>query len=747
MQVNIKGQGLIAGIWLLIANLLLWAAQSGIWPAQILGFVSLVLLPGFALLYGLRLPLRSPLEVCLFGAGLGFFSLLLCGFVVNQLLFSLGVEQPLTLSTLWISWNLLTIGCICYGIQRQGLLTLTTRPRPTVSRPTAIFAIAACTVPLLAMFGANRLNNGGDNAVAMLAILVMALLLLYACIQRRHISDASLAIGIFAIGLGILLMTSLRSWDISGHDIAREFHVFAMTNILKHWDITMYRDPYNSCLSITILPHTLTTLLHVSGQMVFKVFMQVPFALCAVTVFMLLRRYVPKLGALLGVALFICYPTFINDAAMLTRQGLAYFFLALAVYVALHPRKTGRSKQLFLLLSFGVIVSHYSTAYLLVGIAAVAYGAKCLLQAWLRRKQQPLPDEESVFSFSVIVMLIAMAFIWNAHITATSGALTSTLTSSIKNIPTMLSDDNRSVDVSTSLFLPNNRSLVDLYDDYISRSQQSNLAAEYMPQITNDTIPLTRLGKDLRRVGINASSIPILRQSFAKVLQLLAVGGAVLLWYRTVVKRTTIIPQDMLFLSIASLALIGLMVAMPTISVNYGVLRAFQQGMIILIVPMILLIMYAGQRASRRVRTSATSIFVVFLFLLFTNWFSQCLGGTSPNLSLNNYGLYYGLYYTTQADLQAYAWLQSSLAPSDDVRAANFAKAAMHTPLYPYRDKDILPSQLLPSSYVYLDQAQMQQKKFYVYYDSSPIVMTFPLEYYQQLRNQIYSTGNTGVFQ
>jgi len=132
--------------------------------------------------------------------------------------------------------------------------------------------------------------------------------------------------------------------------------------------------------------------------------------------------------------------------------------------------------------------------------------------------------------------------------------------------------------------------------------------------------------------------------------------------------------------------------------------------------------------------------------LLFTGFFAQLLGGVSPSLSLNNQGLYYGLFYSSAADVHAFQWLKQNVKKGSDVRAANFNRAIMHDPDYPFTRAGILPSQTGAATFTYLDPAQVQARKVYLYYESSPLIMTFPLDFYVDTKNLIYSTPSTRIY-
>jgi len=750
----------LLGGWLALADLLVWLAQlTNAWPVQALTWLCLSFLPGVALLRLLRLQPRSVLEGILYSLGLSVLVLMLSGLAANQILWAVGIARPLELAGIWGFWNLVTIACIVAGLVVNRQVLHTGRAHwPKVSKVTMLAWAGSLCVPFVAMFGAFRLNNGGDALVAETAIGAATVIIIYMFAFRNRLSNATLAWCIFAIGLSVLLMTALRGWDITGHDIMREFRVYTMTHVSGRWDIAAYRDPYNACLSITILPEVYAKLLHTSGLVVFKCILQILLAVCPVVIYVLLRRFVSKLGALVGCGLFISYPTFINDSAMLTRQGVAYLFFALALLVALHASREKVHKVLFVLCGLGVVLSHYSTSYMFVAIFGAALLCKFCTQRIRGWRMQWRGDKFSVLSPGMVVLLALATFLWYSQFTGTANGLMLTITRSVANIPHLLSADNKSADTSSALLLSTHKTQVDIYQSYLAQQPEVGNkvaeAAQYTPQITADDIPTTPLGKHLDTVGTQPSVTADLRQNFAKLLQLLAALSVVYATYLSVFyatysfarKKPFTLPLDLMCLSVAGIVLLVAMVALPTLSLNYGVLRTFQQLLIFLVVPLVILLTRWGRLLQPRLRTLVATTSMAALFVLFSGLLAQVLGGVSAPLTLNNHGLYYGLYYTTTADLQAYSWMKAHIPANQDVRAAGFAKAIMHDPRYPFSKTGILPTQKPTGTYVYLDQAQIVAHTFYVNYDGSPLITTFPVDYYSEWTNQLYSTPTTGVY-
>jgi uncharacterized membrane protein len=740
--------------WLIATNLFaVCALTAGWWPIKVLLFISLSLLPGLVLLRSMRVSFRS-LPICiLYAVGLSTLVLILSGLFANTVLYAAGIARPLNVWGIYSVWNVATCGLIiASALINKSPLWLQKWRGIALTKAGWGLTVLSSLLPIGAVFGAWRLNNGNDGAVALLTLCLAAALIVYVCVFRRRLPDSVIVWFIFILGLSVLLMTSMRGWDIVGHDLEREFRVFTLTNQHERWDIALNRDPYNACLSITILPQMYSVMLGVSGLIVFKLVLQVAFAACVAVVYTLLRQYTPKLGAIAGSLFFICYPTFINDAAMLTRQGVAYLFFALAILVISNKVQRWRHKSLFLLCAAGAILSHYSTAYMFVSLFAIAVACKFIAKWWYKRKKRPDPAQHSLTVLSPLfaVSLFLMTFIWYAQITATSGGLMTTIQKSLANIPALFSDENKSSDVSSALFFAGGKTQADLYEAYLSGSLQADADAarqlQFLPSLTEDSMPVTWLGKTLQNWGIDLTLTTTLRQHFAKVLQLLAVAGVVYAAYRFIRHRPHAQGLDFTCLSVASILLLALMVILPVLSVNYGILRAFQQALIFLILPIVLLLMRVVQSAHKKTVHAFATTGLVLLFALFTGIVAQLLGGTSPTITMNNQGLYHGLYYASAADKTSFEWMRHTIPHTSDVRAANFNRALMNDPQYPFSRAGILPTQTSPHTHVYVDHAQVRAQRLYTYYESSPLIMTFPLDYFDLTKNRIYSTTTTGVY-
>ena len=94
------------------------------------------------------------------------------------------------------------------------------------------------------MVGAFRLNNGGSGLItlAMLGEIAIYIFILY--VYSDKLGENTIPTALYFIGLALLLMTSLRGWYITGHDIQVEYKVFEITKNANFWNMDFYRDAY-----------------------------------------------------------------------------------------------------------------------------------------------------------------------------------------------------------------------------------------------------------------------------------------------------------------------------------------------------------------------------------------------------------------------------------------------------------------------------------------------------------------------
>jgi len=257
-------------------------------------------------------------------------------------------------------------------------------------KPVAGYGIL-CLV--LAVAGATRLNNGLGPAVSMVAYTAIAGLLALLLIRHDRYAVEVLELGVFFGAGALLLLTSLRGWLITGHDIQVEYEVYRLNLGGGHWVIGDYKTSYNACLSITLLPLALTKLTAISAAGVWKIVFPLMFAVAPVALFRSVNNLASRQVALLSSALFLTFPTFFTDMAYMARQEIAFVVLGAAAVVMSEQNGNAKLRRYALIpLLVGIVLAHYATAYVLVmvlGSGVVVTAAWRLLDRIGERRRNP----------------------------------------------------------------------------------------------------------------------------------------------------------------------------------------------------------------------------------------------------------------------------------------------------------------------------------------------------------------------
>ena len=767
----------LAALWEIVAIFSL-SHWNGLNLLNILGFAYLAIIPGLVVSLALRAGHALPFWTRL-GQSIGLSLLLemMWLLVCNTLLPHLGVPRPLDQIPLLIELSVMHVLIGIWGWHRLERLNYTVPPNMAGGY---LRQGAAAFTPLilvaLAVMGAISLNNGSTDALTM-AMLVLACAYLFMLLAlRARLADASIAWALYFISLSLLLMTSLRGWYVTGHDIQHEYLVFQMTVTHGRWDIASFRNPYNSCLSITILPTMFYGVLHIGSQYVYKILFQLIFAAVPVLVYQLMRLYISKAKALLAVVYFVSFPTFFTDMSFLNRQEIAFLFLALMLLFLLNKPIPLRGRRwLFTVFGIGIVLAHYSTTYALLLILVIAVGIRMTL-GFARRMRWRWPFKYSaiaalrrqrqaahVITIPMVIALILAAFVWNVLLTDTASSALSLVSQVTATLRTGSSAGTRSNDVSYSLLAPKAIEPQQLIDSYLKAATASKVSkapkGTYYPQTVTsaykitasppDTLPLTRLGRFLAtKVNVFALNYN-LKQSSAKLLQLLV--GIGLIYLLVVDSFGRSIDTDYFALSIASGLFMGMQLAVPFLSEAYGLLRAFQQALMLLGMYLVAGT-FAVARIFRRWRRVSLAIPVVIalgFFLSSTGVLSELLGGYPAQLHLHNSGTYYGEYYMHEQELTADNWLVENVVHKDPHASVqtDLDTAIRLDSVTGYQaQNDITPAQIETYSYVLLGYNDTVNRQTFVSFDGNTIAYKYPVQFLDNNKSLIYNNGSAEIY-
>ncbi len=763
MRLNRTKITLLILLFAIITNALVYFDIERFYLKQIISTIYLLTIPGFIILAALKVKTHDGWETLLYIVGLSIFFIMFSGLLINTFLPTIRIQEPLAFfpATISIHFLLYFIGLMAYFRNKDfHHVKKLKRPKNT----NLIFYIIPIIFPILSALGATSINNGGTNLITMsmlggIAIYVTILLLL-----KRKIDPNVYPFALFFISLAILLMTSLRGWYTTGHDNQQEYYVFLLTQSAYKWDIELFRDTYNACLSLNILPTILNSFIGISSLYIFKLIFQIIFALMAVAVYLLLKKYTTPVIAFFSAFFFISFPTFGNDMPMLNRQEIALFFFILSILVLFNQNLSNRLKNiLFIIFSISMVVSHYSTSYLTTAILISVYFLSVVTKLIYRKYEiRYIPKINFNLTLFMVVATVLFTFAWNAVITETTSGFTYVMKNTLSNIEKAFDQDLKSNDTRYSIFSwgqPNKEELLadhvqeqkelteknDYREVYFSRSEYEKYPIEIAEP---ELLPLTSIGERLESINLSPYQINnVFKQGAAKLVQvLLLIGFMIMLFGRSKYYRNLEI--EYLFFTGICILLLGVFILLPFISNQYGTLRLFQQTLIFLALPLIVGTIHTFSLVTKRFGYTLTVAFFMYFFLSLYGFIPEITGGFHPTLNLQNSGIYYNSLYTTTNDIYAVNWLDDT---TNDVGFAQFqfdadsaSRMLAYTQIRP--EKNIIPSSIIRYSFVYLDKTNTQKFQSTNYFNGNSLTYKYPIEFLDTNKNLIYNNGKSYIY-
>lgn len=720
--------GLVIMSWLALVNgMYFWHSLIGL--VVTLSFFLFV--PGMLILGLLDLPDSFRPYRKSFALGLSLLFLILVGLLVNELAV-FGVKAPLSTLYIFIVLDVVTLILLGLNLKKNRIKTINFIFRlPKLSLEEFVVASLAVLMPVLAIFGAIRLNNGG-NAVLTLILLGLIPGLFLWLIFRPKLERINPFV-IFLAAAAVLLAVSMRGLYLTGHDVQSEFYVFNLVLHHKHWSMADYRNPYNACMSITVLPTVIAKITHLSPLYIYKVLFQLIFAFGMLPVYYFMKRLGGPRTALMGVLVFISFPTFLVEMPYLCRQEIAFIFFGLVILLTFTNMKRQPKTILTVLLLAGLILSHYSSSYVTLGVVFFAWIFYKIL-AKLTKIPSNDPFAIPLLSIPVILIALLFTFLWNTQITTSSAGLKNTLTQSFQGI--IDHSSARSITGSYSLFAPATQSPPLLLDEFAGND------FDQVRYVADPTSPVTNLGMTISHIVRPGRLNGALRTFSAKVLQVLMLFGIAILFFRQLKKRSR---QDVYFLALAfaTVLLLASQTLLPQLSIDYGAQRFFQQALIILGLPIVVAAEFSLGFLPRA-KEAIIPAFFVLLFLSLSGFIPQLTGGYRPQLALNNSGSDFDNFYIHGSELDSARWLLANRDPKAPVDMDRYSKLrfiqATHSnqlnpdPIKGYRR----------GAYVYLNYGNIHDGYYHALANGT--ILTYRLNFnVYNFKNIIYSNGGSSV--
>ncbi len=758
---------------------------------NIFGVISLAVMPGMFTLaaFGLKdIPLWGRLTMSI---ALSLLLLMLTGLLGNTLLPMFGIVAPLQPMYLLIETTALFLVTMAFAWPKLkgwggSMSSLLASVYP--GRIDLLVAFLPSVLAVQAALGAFRINNGGDDVWTMWMLAEATLYLIFLTYVGKKVSDDAIATGFSFVGLALLFMTSLRGWFITGHDIQNEYMVFMFTETHNLWSMEFYRDPYNACLSITILPAVFAALLRFADVYIYKFLFQIFFAVVPGLVYLINRNWLKKGHAILATIYFIGFPTFFLDMPFLIRQEIAFLFFSLMIYIIFEKHNSlFVRRSLFMIFGFGVVISHYSTTYTVILIMLMACVARPFFLYLFTRLLARGKLQDSSLALSVpheykekkqqialwmVIVFALMSFMWTSLVTKTGGHLGKVINATFLAVKNGFVENNRSVDVANLLSF-SKASQQQQLDAYIEKSisQQRKEGDEHtFFAVPDEKLSPTAISRFLDRFLVDtASDAFFFGQIIAKLMQVLAPFGLLYVFFRR--RYIEHINSEIFLLSVASFLFIAMNIVLPVLSNEYGILRALQQSLFIISFLIVVATVSLGngmKRIPARVRAylmmqpekeqKENIMFPLAIAILFfaygTAFLLQLFGGNNALLHLNNGGRYYDTYHIRSAGTAGANWISNEVRNNIATKKDELMFVQIdHSSLKEFtfiRNLDIsdgiFPGIIHQYGYVFVEESTFRKAVTSVLYGGDLVRYTYPTKFLEDNKNLIYDNGVVRIY-
>ena len=362
---------------------------------QVSGFIFLTFIPGFLVLFILKLNRLGLVEKILLSVGLSVAFSMLFGLAVNGLLLVLGFTKPLSTSPLLISFSIATIVLAIIAYIRNKGITFSFSALKLATGEKA-FLILPVLFPLLSIVGMRIMNLTDNNMLLMLLLFLIPAYVIFVSFYHSKAPQRLYPSLIYLISISLILMLPLRSNHIIGSDVHDMYYLFQMTLQEGHWGLFI-GGLLDACLSISVLPTIYQSFLQINPEYLFKILPVLLFSISPVVVYIIAKKYIGSFFAFIASFFFMAQFVFLWTAAS-CNTNLAILFFALAIMVLFHDGMSEFAKRpLFIIFAISCIVSHYSTSYICFFALLFAWiGMEIIPRILTRERKVTTPSENPI---------------------------------------------------------------------------------------------------------------------------------------------------------------------------------------------------------------------------------------------------------------------------------------------------------------------------------------------------------------
>lgn len=626
-------------------------------------------------------------------------------------------------------------------------------------------------LPIGSAMGTTLLENRSTNIVLIYTYVLIFIQFVFYLFRSKKNESKHVASYLLFSALALLLTYSLRSNYISGYDISHEFQYFLQTKAQSNWFPKSIEDAYQACLSITLLPTVIFQLAPLSEESVLKVIMILLISPIPVVIYYTARRYFSENIAISGSFFFLSQTWFYAQLPTMLRQGVAYLFYALLIYVMFAETNSKLKRNIaFLTLGMGLILSHYTTTYLTLALLASTKIILTFLRvlkfnivySWISIKTR-LPINyylylDSNISYITVAALFVVAFLWYGPLTNTlpNFAEKTGVGADTAEIFSYQNYSHRIKSIFTYSFQEKNnpakiRSYISEYSSKLHKSRPylwTKKGTNSLKANPNDQklVSIEELSpKNYLPSGVTSFTITLFGYVRTLLNNILLPAGIFLIVF---IKKRGQIPASYGLMQGILMFGILLITILPKGLGSYNIERLYTQLLMTSGVFAMWLFFSIMSKAKLSRLNYATCVIMFFIYYSFYSGIAQTLVGGAKTVTLYNSGSSYFKNYTHMSEVLGAKWLSpylhnayvftDSAGGNRLIAYGNIHKSKIVTP--------ILTPILNNENYVFLAYHNDIYNAVLVTSLGVNTYLNTPTNYLDQNKNLIYNTGNTKIY-
>ena len=598
-------------------------------------------------------------------------------------------------------------------------------------------------LPVLAVAGVERLNDGHGSALVQFAIGAVIISLIIGFVQAWRGRHVRAQVFLFCASLALLYLYSYRGNHLFGYDIQQEYQRFSGTFSAARWVPPSDGDPYTAMLSITALPTALAKLTSISGLYLFKGLYPIFLAFVPGLIYELAAHWLPGRAAFIGAAYMVVLPDFSSQLPALARQETGFLFFALLVVALFAPELRGRPRQMVIaVLLAGLVVSHYTTSYVAVALLGSTWLFYALFRALARlRHRKPARPRVGIVT---VALGVSMVLAWDVWITNSSANVTKFMSSLTDDGLQLLPYAKGSI---LNSYLKGNVGAAITPSGYYAQAEQTSRASQpwlhpfpaaltshYPAQYAPSPLLLHALVP-----GSGSATSGVVTTLDELILVLIGLGVALCFLKR---RRPPRVPLEVAALCLAFLGFLALIRFSGTVAGSYNSDRAQLQGAIILVVALGL----AAEAIMARFRLGP-AVLVAALLVILVNSIGETsivTGGGAPVL-LANGGPGYDYFVISDGEVSAARWLVANGGPNPLIYTDEYGPLRIWDATSDASSPQTLltPATVAPLAWVYAAAYSVVDGRAY----GGSVTYAFPAKFLGAVDNLVYSDPTARVYQ